>query len=64
MVKCPYCGYSGKFKEHKSWHFRFYEVKRLECLKRHGVFNHYYGVSPRGRKSEFVIRVKPRFTSG
>ena len=28
-----------------------------------GVFNHYYGVSPSsGKKSEFVIRVKPRTT--
>ena len=60
MVKCPYCGYEGKFKLLKTWKFRFYEVKHLECPKCHGVFNHYHGVGRTGRKSEFVIRVRPR----
>lgn len=62
MVKCPYCGYEGGFKELRdSWRFRFYEVKRLECPKCHSVFNYYKGVSSRsGKVSEFVIRVRPR----
>jgi len=60
VVKCPYCGYQGEFKVHKTWRFRFYTVKRLECPKCHGVFNHYSGVSPRGKTSEYTIRVKPR----
>ena len=60
MVKCPYCGYEGGFKIHKTWRFRFYEVKRLECPRCHGVFNHYQGVSPAGKRSEFVIRIGPR----
>ena len=60
MPKCPYCGFEGEFKVLKTWRFRFYEVKRLECPNCHGVFNHYQGVSPRGRKSEFVIRIKPK----
>lgn len=60
MVKCLYCGYEGEFKIHKSWHFRFYGVEILECPRRHGVFNHYQGISPTGKKSEFVIGVKPR----
>jgi uncharacterized C2H2 Zn-finger protein len=60
VVKCPYCGYEGEFKIHKTWRFRFYEVERLECPRCHGVFNHYQGTSPRGRKSEFVIRINPK----
>jgi uncharacterized C2H2 Zn-finger protein len=65
LVKCPYCGYEGEFKILKSWKFRFYEVKRLECPKCHGIFNHYYGVTPKANKlSEFVIRIKPKVKSG
>ena len=62
VVKCPYCGYEGKFKEiRSSWKFRFYTVKMLECPVCHGKFNYYRGVSPRsGKVTEFVIRVKPR----
>ena len=60
MPKCPYCGFEGEFVVLKTWQFRFYEVKRLECPKCRGVFNHYQGTSPRGRKSEFVIRIKPK----
>jgi uncharacterized Zn finger protein len=60
MVKCPYCGCEGEFKLIKTWKFRFYNVKRLECSKCGGIFNHYYGTSPRGKTSEYVIRVKPR----
>ena len=64
MAKCPYCGYGGELKLLKAWKFMFYEVERLECPRCQGVFNHYKGVSPTGKKSEFVIRVKPRSTSG
>jgi transposase len=60
LVKCPYCGYEGELKILKSWKFRFYEVKRLECPKCHGIFNHYQGTSSRGKKSEFAIRIKTR----
>jgi hypothetical protein len=60
MVKCPYCTSEGAFKELKEWKFRFYNVKRLQCLKCKGIFNHYSGVSSLGKKSEFVIRVKAR----
>jgi len=60
MVKCPYCGYEGEFKLIKKWRFRFYDVKRLECPKCNGVFNHYMGVSVKGKTSEFMIKVKPR----
>jgi hypothetical protein len=62
VVKCPYCGYEGESKVHKTWRFRFYEVKRLECPKCHGVFNHYYGVSSKGTVVEFTIRIKPRIS--
>jgi len=60
LVKCPYCGYEGEFRVLKTWRFRFYNVSRLECLRCHGVFNYYRGVSPKGKRSEFVIRVRPR----
>jgi hypothetical protein len=63
LVRCPYCGCNGGLKLLKSWRFRFYGVKRLEYLGCHGVFNHYKGVSPRGKKSEFVIRIKHRGVS-
>jgi hypothetical protein len=43
-----------------AWSFRFYSVERLQCPKCSGAFNHYSGVRPKGGKSEFVIRVRPR----
>jgi len=62
MVKCPFCGYDGEFKEVRTpWKFRFYTVKMFECPRCHGMFNYYYGISPQtGKISEFAIRVKPR----
>jgi predicted nucleic-acid-binding Zn-ribbon protein len=60
MVKCPYCGNEDGLREVREWSFRFYTVKRIQCPKCKNIFNHYYGVSPKGRGSEFVIRVKPR----
>jgi hypothetical protein len=62
MVKCSYCGYEGEFKLIKTWKFRLYNVERLEHPKCGGIFNHYYGTSPRGKTSEYVIRVKPGTT--
>jgi len=64
MVKCPFCSYDGRLEDFKQlrepWKFRFYTVRLLECPKCHGVFNYYTGISPRGKKSEYTIRVKPR----
>ena len=62
MVKCPYCGYEDGFKIHKTWHFRFYEVKRLECPKATGYSINYYRVSSKGTVVEFTIRIKPRIS--
>jgi hypothetical protein len=57
VIKCPYCSYEGDFKLLKTWKFRFYDVKRLQCLRCNNVFNYYHGVSPRtGKVSEFIIR--------
>jgi uncharacterized Zn finger protein len=57
VVKCPYCGFEGEFKLLKTWRFRFYDVKRVQCPKCGDMFNYYYGVSPRtGKVSEFIIR--------
>ncbi len=60
MVKCPYCGYEGEFKVLRApWGFRNYEVRRLQCPKCNGIFNHYKNTATKG-KPEFVIRVNPR----
>ena len=63
MVKYSYCGYEGgasNFKLlRKPWILKFYTVKILECPKCYGVFNYYYGVSLRGKVSQFTIRAKP-----
>lgn len=60
-MKCPFCGYEGlDFKAEKTWKFRFYDVTRYVCPRCKGVFNYYTGVSSTGKKSEFLIRVKPR----
>ena len=64
MVRCPYCGYEADLSGFKllrePWKFRFYIVRMLECPRCHCVFNHYSGVSPRGKRSEFIIRIRPR----
>jgi len=65
MVRCPFCGYEADVSRFKllrdPWRFRFYEVKMLECPKCRGIFNYYYGVSPRtGKVSEYVIKIRPR----
>ena len=31
-VRCPYCGFEGKFKVLKTWKFGFYEVKSFDVL--------------------------------
>ena len=63
-MRCPYCGYEADASSfrlvRKPWQFRFYTVKMLECPRCRGVFNYYSGVSPKGRRSAFVIKVKPR----
>ncbi|MEM1696782.1 MAG: hypothetical protein QXQ90_09355 [Desulfurococcaceae archaeon] len=64
MVKCPFCGFEADANSFKllrePWRFRFYEVKMLECPKCKGVFNYYEGTSPRGKRSSFTLRVRPR----
>lgn len=60
LPRCPHCGYEGNFELLKTWKFRFYDVKMLACPNCNGVFNYYYGVSPKGRRSEFVIKIRPR----
>jgi len=63
MVKCPRCGFEGEFKQLKTWRFRFYDVRMLECPNCNSVFNHYYGVSSAGRASSFTIRIRPKGSS-
>lgn len=66
-MKCPFCGYEGSEESFKllrePWRFRFYTVKRLQCPKCGGIFNYYSGVTAEGKKSEFLIRVRPRTKS-
>ncbi len=60
MVKCPYCGSERSFRSLKEWRLRFYHVTLFQCENRNGKFNYYHGVSPKGKRSEFIIRVRPR----
>ena len=61
MVKCPFCGFEGEFRELKGpWKFRFYTVRMLQCPSCNGAFNHYEGVSPKGKYSEYTIKVTRR----
>jgi len=60
MVRCPLCNKDFQAEPLKTWRFRFYQVKRFQCPKCGGIFNLYSGVSPKGKRSEFTIRVKPR----
>jgi len=64
VVRCPYCGYEGEHRLLKTWRFGFYDVRMLECPRCGGKFNHYVGVTSKGRHSEFVIRIRPRATGG
>ena len=59
MVKCPFCNGEFQAQPLKAWRFRFYDVEMLECPKCRNAFNHYHGVSPADRGSEFVIRIRP-----
>jgi hypothetical protein len=62
MVKCPFCGYEGEFREVRApWQFGFYTVRMLKRPRCHGVFNYYHGISLRSsRVSEFTIKIKPK----
>lgn len=37
--------------------FRFYNVEMLRCPECNGTFNYYEGVSPKGRRAEYVIKL-------
>jgi len=64
MPRCPFCSYEGSEESFKlvkgPWKFRFYTVRSFECSKCHSVFNYYYGVSSRGKTSEYAIKIRPR----
>ena len=55
MVKCPFCGYENSFIMLKTWKYRWYDVKRLQCPKCNKIFNHYSGKTPTGKTVEFTI---------
>jgi len=64
MVKCLFCGYEADINDFKllrePWKFGFYAVEMLECSKCGKAFNYYRGVSHRDKRSEYVIKIKPR----
>jgi uncharacterized Zn finger protein len=61
MIKCPYCGYEGEFTLLKTWKYRWWDVKMVRCPRCGGVFNYYYGISPKNRQIlEFTIKIKPK----
>jgi hypothetical protein len=60
MVKYPFCGGEFQVQPLKTWRFRFYSVESFQRPKRNGILNHYSRIRPKGGKSEFVIRVRPR----
>jgi len=64
VVKCPYCGYEGSFRLLRTWKYRFYDVEMLECATCEGRFNYYLGASPKGKRFEFVIGIRPRTSGG
>ena len=63
VVRRPYCGFEGGFNVLNRWRFRFYDVEMFICPRCGGKFNHYSGMSPRDRRSEYVVRIKPRVRS-
>ncbi|MEM1528122.1 MAG: hypothetical protein QW290_07695 [Sulfolobales archaeon] len=62
MAECPFCGFEAgvdSFKRvREPWKYRFYKVMRLECPKCKGVFKYYEDVSPRGKRSSFIIKMR------
>lgn len=62
--RCPYCGYEGDITSFKllrdTWKYNFYTVYRLQCPKCNGIFHYYVGISPKGKKSSFTIKMRPR----
>jgi len=57
MVKCPYCGYKGEFILLKTWKYSFWDVELYKCPKCNGKFRYQHGISPKGKKSEYIMRV-------
>ena len=60
VAKRPYCGYEGNFRLLRTWKYRFYDDEMLERSRCEGGFNYHLGVSPKGKRFEFVIRIRPR----
>jgi hypothetical protein len=58
VIKCPFCNREFQAQPLKAWRFGFYSVERLQYPRCNGKFNHYYGVRPKGGKSEFAVKVK------
>jgi len=59
-MKCPYCGAESGFETLKTWKYRWYNVTLYKCGKCNNIFRYYNGVSPKGKHSEFIIRIGKR----
>jgi hypothetical protein len=55
LVRCPFCGYEGGLRPLKTWGFRLYGVKRLECPKSSGRFR--CQADPTGAYGDYVARI-------
>jgi len=60
-VKCPHCSYEGSLRLLRT---RFYDAEIPERSRCEGGSNHYPGVSPKSKRFEFVIRIRPRALGG
>ena len=64
MVERLYYSCEEDFKPSRTWKFKFYNVEILKCPKYEERFSYYLDVSPRGRRSKFVIKIKPKVRGG
>jgi transposase-like protein len=55
MVKCPYCGFEGSFKELKRWKYSFWDVYLYECPDCNKKFR--YQIDLSGKRKAFVMRL-------
>jgi len=58
VVKCPYCGYEGRFELLKTWRYSRWDVHYYECPRCAGRFGFY--LEPSGRCRSFIVKFRPR----
>lgn len=58
VVRCPYCGFEGKYKLLKTWRYSWWNVYFYECPNCRRKFR--YQVDPEGKKKSFTIKIGMR----